>query len=61
MKTLISTAIIAVALAASPAFAKSGVKTGVLSCDVSAGIGMLIGSSKAVSCTFKHSNGHVET
>ena len=60
MKTLISTAVLAVALAASPAVAKSGVKAGVLNCDVSAGIGMIIGSSKAVNCTFKSSKGRVE-
>lgn len=43
----------------SPAFAKSGVKAGVLDCDISAGVGFIIGSSKAVQCTFK-GNGRVE-
>ena len=51
----------AVAISASnPALAaKSGVKVGVLECVVAPGVGFIIGSSKAVSCTFK-GNGRVE-
>lgn len=53
-------AIVALGLAATPATAKEAVKTGVLDCDVSAGVGMIIGSSKTVNCTFKKGNGKVE-
>jgi hypothetical protein len=45
---------VAVALAvasADPAFAQQA-KAGVLTCDVSAGIGLIIGSQKTVSCVF---------
>jgi hypothetical protein len=59
MKRLIVASLVALGVAASPALAKGGVKVGVLACDVSGGIGMIIGSSKAVSCTFK-SKGRVE-
>lgn len=41
------------ALAAIPASAESGVKAGVLECDVSGGVGVILGSSKALDCTFK--------
>lgn len=44
--------------AAGPAAAQSAnrVKAGVLSCDISAGIGMIIGSQKQVTCMFTPSN-----
>ena len=60
MRNTLATALAALMLAAVPAAAKPGVKAGVLNCDVSAGIGLIIGSSKAVNCTFKNSNGRVE-
>ena len=60
MKTTIAASLLALTLAAAPALARDGVKAGVLDCDVSAGIGMIIGSSKAVQCTFKGSGGRVE-
>ena len=60
MKTTIAASLLALTLAAAPAFAKDGVKAGVLDCDVSAGIGLIIGSSKAVQCTFKGGGGRVE-
>ena len=47
-------------LVVSPALAKNGIKAGVLDCDVSAGVGMIIGSSKSVNCTFKTGDGRVE-
>ena len=53
MKRLIAASLFAVALTATPALAKDGVKVGVLECDVSAGIGLILGSSKSVDCVFK--------
>ncbi len=63
MKYIIAASLLAFSLSAAsaaPAFAASGVKVGVLDCDVSAGIGLIIGSSKSVNCMLKRSNGHVE-
>ena len=59
MKKIIAASLAALALAASPAFAKSGVKIGILTCHVEGGVGYIIGSSKAVDCVFK-GNGKVE-
>ena len=56
----ITASMLILGLAASPALAKDGVKIGVLECDVSGGIGLIIGSSKAVACTFENSEGQVE-
>lgn len=57
MKKLIALTAVACALAVAPvvtpAQAKAGVKSGILTCDVSAGMGVIIGSSKSVACTFK--------
>ena len=39
-------------LAAMPAGAKSGVNVGALSCTVEGGVGLIVGSSKAMECTF---------
>ena len=55
MKKLALAALISLGLAASPALAKSGqsgVKIGVLNCEVSAGVGLIVASSKTVKCTF---------
>ncbi|WP_421694268.1 DUF992 domain-containing protein [Aestuariivirga sp.] len=60
MKKLALAALITLGLAASPAFAAKGVKVGVLSCDVSAGVGMIIASSKTVKCTFDGTVGKKE-
>lgn len=59
MKKLILTALLVMGLAATPALAKDGrgVKIGVLSCDVAAGVGVIIASSRAVDCTFERSVG----
>lgn len=35
-------------------------RVGVLSCEVSGGVGMIFGSNKAVNCTFKQQGGKVE-
>jgi hypothetical protein len=49
-------------LAASPAFAaQGGVNVGSLNCTVEGGIGLIIGSSKDMQCTFKRANGRRET
>lgn len=59
MKKMILAAVLALGLAATPALAKNstGVKIGVLSCDVSAGVGLIIASSRTVDCTFERSVG----
>ena len=58
MKKLAIAALVTLGLAASPAFAKqSGVKIGVLNCNVSAGVGMIIASSRTISCKFDRAVG----
>lgn len=60
MKRILLASLLALALPlAAPAEAKTGIKSGILDCDVSAGIGLIIGSSKSVRCTFK-GGGRVE-
>jgi len=44
-------------LAASPASARSGIKVGALNCRVSAGVGMILGSSKKMTCRFHPAGG----
>jgi hypothetical protein len=56
----LAVALAAACIAVAPASAKSGIKVGVLNCDVSAGAGFIIGSSKEVRCTFKGNSGRVE-
>lgn len=60
MKKIITASLITLAVLASPAFAKSGVKVGVLTCHVEGGVGYIIGSSKAADCVYKSVNGNVE-
>ncbi len=60
MKKIALASLLALGLAASPAIAKDGVKIGVLTCDVAGGVGMIIGSSKAVDCTFEGTVGSRE-
>jgi len=43
---------IAVALFGSSAIAQDRVQAGTLNCDISAGIGLIIGSQRAINCTF---------
>jgi hypothetical protein len=59
MKKLALAALLVLGLVATPALAKnsSGVKIGVLSCDVAGGVGLIIASSRAVDCTFERSVG----
>src|SRR4051812_9643491 len=40
--------------------AASSVNVGALSCHVSGGVGFIFGSSKALDCVFKHTNGDTE-
>jgi hypothetical protein len=45
---------------AQPASAQENIKAGFLRCDVAAGLGFVIGSSKEMQCTFMAADGHVE-
>ena len=45
------------AFVASPALAQSSVKVGTLTCDVSAGIGLLISQQQTMTCTFAPASG----
>lgn len=38
----------------------SGVKVGVLNCEIAAGVGLIIGSSKDISCRFRNGSGRTE-
>ncbi|MFN4142551.1 DUF992 domain-containing protein [Aestuariivirga sp.] len=60
MKKIVLASLIALGLATTPALAKKGVKIGVLSCDVSGGVGMIIGSSRSVDCVFEGTVGQRE-
>ncbi len=52
MKTVAVSALLLAGLGFDPAAAQQRVQTGVLTCDVSAGIGVIIGSQKNVNCIF---------
>jgi hypothetical protein len=66
MSRYFQTCILAAALAlpvlgeSGPAQAQSGVKTGTLVCNVSGGIGYLVGSRKAVHCAFEGAHRYIE-
>jgi hypothetical protein len=54
-------------VASAPAHAQSGVRVGVLTCNVASGWGLIFGSSKEVNCTFSrdgrdvgHYQGHID-
>lgn len=53
----IAASIFALGLLAIPAKAESGVKLGMLVCDVSGSIGLILGGSEAASCSFQGPNG----
>jgi hypothetical protein len=57
MRKILSVGLLSLALMASAADAKSGVKMGVLSCEVAGGAGFIIGSSKAVDCVYDPASG----
>jgi hypothetical protein len=52
LRYAIGVAALALAVASADPAAAQRVRTGVLTCDVSAGIGLIIGSQKQVSCAF---------
>ena len=56
---LLPLAALALSLAAAPAQAQN-VQAGSLVCDVSAGIGLIIGSQREMACTFTNSRGELE-
>lgn len=56
MKKIAAT-LLALGLFALPAKADSGVKLGMLVCDVSGSIGLILGGTEAASCTFQGPNG----
>ena len=60
MKTLTLAAAAALALHATPSFARDHVKIGRLQCEVAAGLGMIIASSKEMECRFVSAKGHSE-
>lgn len=53
----IAAATLALGLLSLPAHADGGVKLGMLVCDVSGSIGLILGGSEAASCTFQGPNG----
>jgi hypothetical protein len=60
-KACIAAALVASVLGyAAQVQAQSGVKTGTLVCDVAGGFGYIVGSRKAVNCTFNGERGYYE-
>jgi hypothetical protein len=57
MRKILSVGLLSLALMATAADAKSGVKMGVLSCEVEGGAGFIIGSSKGVDCVYEPASG----
>lgn len=57
LKMILASAVVALGLASMPA--NAGVKLGTLTCDVEPGVGLLIGSSKDLTCEFYDVNGKV--
>jgi hypothetical protein len=57
MYKFLSIGLLALVTMASAAEARSGVKIGVLSCEVNGGVGFIIGSSKGVDCVYRPSSG----
>ena len=57
MYKFLSIGLLALVTMASAAEAKSGVKVGVLSCEVDGGVGFIIGSSKGVDCVYRPASG----
>lgn len=56
MKKL-AASLLALGLMALPAHAEGGIKLGMLVCDVSGSIGLILGGTEAASCTFQGPNG----
>ncbi len=57
MRKILSAGLLALVAMASAAHAGSGVKIGVLSCEVAGGAGFIIGSSKRVDCLYHPAGG----
>jgi len=57
MRKILSVALFSLVAMASAADARSGVKIGVLSCEVDGGVGFIIGSSKGVDCVYQPASG----
>ncbi len=57
MKSLFAVAALSGLLATAAQAAPTGIKVGVLDCSVAPGVGLIIGSSKAVLCSFNGANG----
>jgi hypothetical protein len=60
-KFIAAAAIAALGLSAGAAQAASAVQVGVLTCDVAGGVGLIVGSSKEVSCDFTRKGHSTET
>jgi Protein of unknown function (DUF992) len=54
---ILGAAAVLAGFAVSPALAQTSVKVGTLTCDVSAGIGMLISQQQTMTCSFDPANG----
>jgi uncharacterized protein DUF992 len=57
MYKFLSIGLLALVTMASTAEARSGVKIGVLSCEIDGGVGFIIGSSKGVDCVYQPASG----
>jgi hypothetical protein len=57
MRKILTVALFSLVAMASAADARSGVKIGVLSCEVDGGVGFIIGSSKGVDCVYQPASG----
>jgi hypothetical protein len=57
MKSLLPALILTVAGLAAPAGAQQGVELGMLDCAIDGGTGFVLGSTKALSCTFRPNDG----
>jgi hypothetical protein len=60
MRILPAFALTALLLPAGATVAQAAIRTGTLTCDIAGGVGMIIASSKAVSCRFTDFNGNTE-
>ena len=56
----LAAAAIAAGLSMQPAAAQTGVKAGVLTCDVASGWGIVFGSTRDLQCTYSDNNGTIE-
>jgi Protein of unknown function (DUF992) len=57
MKKSLTVSLLAIGLSAGTAGAGSGVKVGMLTCEVAGGVGWIVGSSKTVDCVYEPSGG----